>query len=81
MESKLITCDVCGAPKGETNHWFVAITAPADMKGMITAGIAFGPFDSPVKRGYTREHLCGRGCAQKRLSQWLEQASATERTP
>jgi hypothetical protein len=64
-----IVCDVCGAAKGETNHWIVAITVPH------RAGIMFIPADAvddPRNPQAKYEDICGHACAHKRFSQWLE---------
>jgi hypothetical protein len=67
-----MVCDVCGAPKGETNHWLMAVTQPPtpEMPGEI--GIAFGPIDADLNDlTLKREHICSHACAIKRFSQWL----------
>lgn len=68
MEAVVITCDVCGQQRGETNHWFVA----GHDRSNLAAGIAFGPGDSVFSDFVTVEHICGQECLHKRLSQWLE---------
>jgi hypothetical protein len=81
ISSTHITCDVCGQPKGETNHWLQCITQPpiADLPGIV--GIGFGPIDAPVSDPDIKiEHLCGQACAMKRFSQWLETLTTVERT-
>lgn len=67
MEFHGIKCDICGKEKGESNHWYVAITgAPAQ------PGIAFGPIDSIISDPTVkREHICGQGCLHKRLDRWI----------
>jgi hypothetical protein len=67
-----IKCDVCGALKGETNGWLIAImSATPDEPRQI--GIAFGPINTPMGgcEDLKIEHICGDGCAAKRFSQWL----------
>lgn len=73
IASDYITCDVCGQPKGATNHWYLVVSRPGG------PGIAFGPIsmgvdDSDLKQ----EHICGQACAHKRFSQWLA-SPTTER--
>jgi hypothetical protein len=68
-----ISCDVCGQPKGATNHWLIAITDPHPG----TVGIAFGKLGQEVgDPDFKLEHLCGQACAHKRLSQWLDELNA-----
>ena len=70
-----IICDICGRPKGETNHWLAAITIPANDQDL--RGIAFAPIDTPVNDpAIKKEHICGQACAHKRFSQWLETLTA-----
>jgi hypothetical protein len=72
MKSTVITCDVCGQIKGETNHWFIALTNA----GHHEVGIGFGPADCDHQTDTTiREDICGQECLRKRLSQWLELTS------
>lgn len=63
------TCDVCGAVKGETNHWIVA----SQVDNM--PGIIFVPADSSsVRRDIAHvkvQDICGQACATKRLSQFF----------
>lgn len=64
-----IKCDVCGAVKGETNHWLVAVTVSN------RAGIMFIPAEcveesrNPLA---VYEDICGHDCAHKHFSRWLE---------
>lgn len=68
MITDQIRCDVCGAIKGETNHWLVAIVDPSFV------GIAFEPAELLEDRSGPPvfEDICGHACAHKRFSQWLE---------
>lgn len=74
MEVTTIICDVCGIPKGETNHWLVAIADP-DIPGIVFGPISAAMYDDTIKK----EHICGRACAIKRFSLWLEFLNSTER--
>jgi hypothetical protein len=73
-----VKCNVCGALKGETNHWLVAITIPPTEEEPGEVCIAFAPIDADTNeedvelRDGTIEHICGHACAVKRFSQWLE---------
>ena len=67
MEAKVILCDVCGATKGVSNHWFKAASHPE------RPGIAFGPSDAAYDSAYEGlkiEDICGQACLLKRLSLW-----------
>jgi hypothetical protein len=75
-----IVCNVCGLAKGETNHWLKCITIPPTAEAPGLEGIAFALIDAPVYDPDIKiEHLCGQGCAHKRLSQWLDDLTAMER--
>lgn len=69
IDSTHTTCDICGAVRGETNHWQVAIQAE-DM-----SGIMFVPAEeATVQRNMPRvtiQDICGQACAVKRLSQYF----------
>lgn len=70
-------CDICGALKGETNHWFIAY----EVNGIV--GIMFIPADKVTSRrdlSHAKiDDICGQECAHKRLSQFLDtfQGAAT----
>lgn len=66
-ETTIITCDVCGKRKGETNHWITVATLPG------IPGIGFGPSDSEYAADIHVEHICGEACAHTRLSQFFTQ--------
>lgn len=71
-------CDVCGAPKGETNHWRVLVITEL----LVTRSSA--P-DSPIKIRELRisewleeaariegaRHACGNNCTQKLVERYL----------
>jgi len=64
-----ITCDICTCPKGETNHWQVAITREG------FEGILFQPAEAvqdPRPSGYLYEDLCSQACCVKRLNRMLD---------
>lgn len=70
INSNHTTCDVCGAVKGETNHWLVAF----ELKGV--SGINFVPAedvagDSRNLPNVKADDICGHACATKRFSQFL----------
>ena len=59
------TCDVCGAVRGETNHWFQARLRANEWQA---ASLEIEPF---ISIGLTAVHLCGQKCAHALLDRWL----------
>lgn len=74
-EQTVYTCDECGKVKGETNHWFRALTEGRS--------IVFTPWDEPI--GYPDDkdrperHLCGHACAIQLLSKTIGQSGRQPR--
>jgi hypothetical protein len=69
MQAPPYLCNVCGAPKLDTNHWLVAIVKPG------FEGILFQPVEAtetPRNPEFEYEELCGHACAHKRLSRYLD---------
>lgn len=60
------TCDVCGVPKKETNHWFMAST---DEDGRIH--LATWEQRIPPVLICVEAHLCGRECVHKWIDRQL----------
>lgn len=59
-------CDVCGKVKGETNHWLVMF--------LLAHKVEILPFSAPFDTGVEKPgavHLCGSGCAMKKLADRL----------
>ena len=54
------TCDVCGAERQESNHWF-----------MWQGDITFEKWSEDLADTEEWGHLCGIGCATKKLSEVL----------
>lgn len=60
------TCDVCGKPKGATNHWYAICIRPA--------GMTIWQFHA----GYAQPgalHICGEACLLKKISERLGRES------
>jgi len=57
MIRQAISCDICGAEKRQTNHWFVAYTAGGELR--VTGWNANGRMRAGCK------HLCGQTCLHK----------------
>jgi cytoskeletal protein CcmA (bactofilin family) len=65
-----VTCDVCGAKKGEANKWWVLFEADSNKSALI------GPIEEAEtlqqwKQGTLQFHLCGEGCLYRKLSRVL----------
>ena len=61
------TCDICGAPKKETNHWFVARVVN-NLDGTGESYLKISKFTTEdAKLG--RSVLCGETCVHKFISQ------------
>jgi hypothetical protein len=67
--SEHTTCDVCGRPKLETNHWLVAITR-VGMEGILVQPSEVSV--SPRNPDFLYEDLCGDECVHKRISRWMD---------
>ena len=63
----LYKCDVCGAVRGESNHWFAV--------GKLTGAIVVIQWDRAILEGAT--HICGQKCAHALLDRWLATGSLT----
>ena len=72
MEKPVITCDVCGQVKGESNHWFLVVSPehPTPESHGIAFGASTAMFSDP--EGLILEDICGQACLHKRLSRWIE---------
>ena len=58
-----VTCDVCGAQKQETNHWFIVTVLPGGEA--VIAGCAFG------SAGNFFADCCGEACVLKKVSELI----------
>jgi hypothetical protein len=66
-----VTCDVCGAQKQETNHWFVAVMEKTPIPDDIfllslhrTNNVVCEPHEVKVD-------LCGEACVLKKVSELI----------
>jgi hypothetical protein len=75
IDTNAISCDVCGIPKGETNHWLVAVTVPPTEEKPGECCIAFAPIGAEVEPDIADrtelQHICSHACAVTLFSQWL----------
>ena len=60
---QVITCDVCGSQKRQTNHWFAAYEESGELR--------IGGWNSLHRLSPDTQHLCGEACAHKLISQFL----------
>jgi len=60
---KVITCDICGSQKRQTNHWFVAYEESGELR--------ISGWNSLHLLSPETKHLCGETCAHKLISQFL----------
>jgi len=72
MIRQAISCDVCGAEKRQTNHWFVAISHGGELR--VTGWNASGRMRAGSK------HLCGQTCLHKLLDEFIA-GTMQARTP
>jgi hypothetical protein len=63
MIRQAISCDVCGAEKQQTNHWFVAYTQGGELR--VTGWKANGRMRAGSK------HLCGQTCLNKLVDEFV----------
>ena len=63
MIRQAISCDICGAEKRQTNHWFVACAHAGELR--ISGLNANGRVRAGVK------HLCGQTCLHKLLDEFI----------
>lgn len=64
MIRQAISCDVCGAEKRQTNHWFVAYAHAGELR--VSGLNANGRVRAGVK------HLCGQTCLHKLVDEFIE---------
>lgn len=60
---QVITCEICGSQKQQTNHWFVAYEESGELR--ISGWNTLHLFCPETK------HLCGETCAHKLISHFL----------
>ena len=63
MIRQAISCDICGAEKKQTNHWFVAYTHGGELR--IAGWNANGRMRAGAK------HLCGQVCLHKLMDDFI----------
>jgi hypothetical protein len=63
MIRQAISCDICGAEKKQTNHWFVAYTHAGELR--VSGWGAQGKIRAGSK------HLCGQTCLHKLVDEFI----------
>ncbi len=63
MIRQAISCDICGAEKKQTNHWFVAYTHAGELR--VSGWSAQRRLRAETK------HLCGQTCLYKLLDEFI----------
>lgn len=63
MIRQAISCDICGAEKKQTNHWFVAYAHAGELR--VAGWSANGRMRTGAK------HLCGQTCLHKLVDEYI----------
>jgi hypothetical protein len=58
-----ISCDICGAEKKQTNHWYVACEQGGEMR--------LGGWNSRMRQRSGAKHLCGQTCLHKLVDEFM----------
>ncbi len=68
MIRQAISCDICGAEKKQTNHWFVACEQGGELR------VSGWGSRNRLKTG--SKHLCGQTCLHKLVDEFMARAIA-----
>jgi hypothetical protein len=63
-----ISCDICGAEKKQTNHWFVASEQAGELR--------IGGWSSRNRLRAGSKHLCGQTCLHKLVDEFMARTIA-----
>jgi hypothetical protein len=66
MRKEQVVCDVCGAQKQETNHWFVM-----RLTGSSEASFILSLHNADCNWDHTPVDLCGEACVLKKVSELI----------
>lgn len=75
MKLEIYKCDVCGARKHDTNHWWKAYVMPryvavTDFAELSLDEMAMKDLDlKPLM------HLCGEACVQRKMAEFMGSVS------
>jgi hypothetical protein len=62
-----ISCDVCGAEKKQTNHWYVTCEQAGELR--------LGGWSSRMRQRPNAKHLCGQTCLHKLVDEFIARSS------
>jgi len=62
------SCDICGAEKKQTNHWFVAYTQAGELR--------VSGWSSTNRLRAGSKHLCGQTCLHKLIDEFMAKSLA-----
>ncbi|MGA7340430.1 MAG: hypothetical protein WBE72_15560 [Terracidiphilus sp.] len=68
MIRQAISCDICGAEKRQTNHWFVAYEQAGELR--------VSGWTSRQRMRPGSKHLCGQTCLHKLMDDFMARAIA-----
>jgi hypothetical protein len=63
-----ISCDICGAEKKQTNHWFVASEQAGELR--------VSGWSSRIRLRAGTKHLCGQTCLHKLVDEFMARTIA-----
>ncbi|UWZ86467.1 hypothetical protein [Occallatibacter riparius] len=69
MIRQAISCDICGAEKRQTNHWYVACEQSGELR--------LGAWNSRMRQRPGTKHLCGQTCLHKLVDEFMARTTAT----
>ena len=67
MIRQAISCDVCGAEKKQTNHWYVAFEVAGELR--------LSGWNSRMRQKAGAKHLCGQTCLHKLVDEFIVRTS------
>lgn len=70
MIRQAISCDICGAEKKQTNHWFVAYTHAGELR------VSGWGVQGKIRAG--SKHLCGQTCLHKLVDEFIAGGAASK---
>ncbi|MGA9427507.1 MAG: hypothetical protein WBV33_20675, partial [Terracidiphilus sp.] len=68
MIRQAISCDICGAEKKQTNHWFVVCEQAGELR--------IGGWNSRNRLRSESKHLCGQTCLHKLVDEFMARTIA-----
>ncbi len=65
------SCDICGKPKGEANHWWMALLPPDEKTTATPERFLLMRWSRSESQGQGMYHLCGQGCALQAVERFM----------